>query len=44
MAKYGKKFRKIKTKDWEDKYFNYKLLKQKIKKIAYEKEVKNIQN
>ena len=44
MAKYGKKFRKIKTKDWEDKYFNYKLLKQKIKKIAYEKEVKNIKN
>ena len=44
MVKYGKKLRKIKTKDWEDKYFNYKKLKQEIKKMVKEKESKNIEN
>ena len=42
MVKYGKTFRKSQIKGWEDKYFNYKKLKQKIKEIGYEKEQKNL--
>ena len=42
MAKFGKKFRKIQIKGWEEKYFNYKKMKQIIKKIGYEKETTNL--
>ena len=42
MVKYGKTFRQVQKKDWEDKYFNYKKMKQKIKEIGNEKESKNI--
>ena len=42
MVKYGKTFRQVQKKDWEDKYFNYKKMKQKIKKIGYEKESKDL--
>ena len=38
MAKFGKKFRQIQTKGWEEKYFNYKKFKQHIKKLVNEKE------
>ena len=37
MAKYGKKFRKIQIAEWKEKYFNYKLYKQKIKALLSEK-------
>ena len=42
MVKYGKKFRESKIKEWEDKYFNYKKLKQKIKKFHSEKQENNL--
>ena len=44
MVKYGKTFRNSQIKGWEDKYFNYKKLKQKIKEILYEKENTNIKD
>ena len=42
MGKYGKKFRKAKIEEWEDKYFNYKKFKQKIKQLIQEKEKINL--
>ena len=42
MVKYGKKFRESKIKEWEDKYFDYKKLKQKIKKLYLEKQENNL--
>ena len=41
MGKYGKKFRKAKIEEWEDKYFNYKKFKQKIKQLIQEKKKNN---
>ena len=37
MGKYGKKFRKVQNAEWKEKYFNYKLYKQKIKSLINEK-------
>ena len=42
MVKYGKTFREKQIKEWEDKYVNYKKLKQKINKLIGDKKEKNL--
>ena len=44
MAKFGKKFRNIQIKGWEEKYLNYKKMKQIIKKIGYQKETTDLKD
>ena len=44
MVKYGKSFRNIQIKEWDGKYFDYKKLKQKIKKLGYERENKDLKD
>ena len=36
MGKYGKEFRKNQKKEWKEKYFHYKELKQMIKQFLSE--------
>ena len=35
MGKYGKLFRRLQIEEWKDNYINYKLLKQKIRRIKH---------
>jgi len=42
MVKYGKAFREVQVKEWEEKYVNYKKLKQKINKLIDDKKAKNL--
>ena len=35
MGKYGKLFRRLQIEEWRDNYINYKLLKQKIRRIKH---------
>ena len=43
MGKYGKEFRKNQKIEWKEKYFNYKELKQMIKKFIKEENAKETQ-
>lgn len=42
MVKYGKTFREVQVTEWEDKYVNYKKLKQTINKLIEDKNEKNL--
>jgi len=42
MVKYGKTFREVQIREWEEKYVNYKKLKQKINKLIDEKNAKKL--